>query len=99
MYVYQIFMEHNIKKILRFFDIHQSIKQEQTGSPSEFAARFYISRRTLYRILETFNDHGILVKFSRKHNTFYFDKDSEDKIKQLLPRDFQKTIQSFFKSP
>ena len=66
-------MEHKIKSIERFCSIYKLIQQEQTGSPEQLAARFHISRRTLYRVIEELEDMGAPVKFSRSRNTFFFE--------------------------
>ena len=52
--------------------IHESIQQEETGSPSMFAKRLHISVRQLYNNLEELSDYGASVKFDRRRGTFRY---------------------------
>jgi predicted DNA-binding transcriptional regulator YafY len=67
----------SLEKLARLYDIHLLIKQEKTNSPVELAARFCISRSHLYNILEELEDYGAVIKYSRKHQTFYYTNDFE----------------------
>jgi len=81
------------ERITRLVDVHQLIKQRNTGSPTEFAGKFHISRSQLYNIVEELEDYGAIIKYSRKESTFYYDTDFE-----LTETVFwKKEIESFFK--
>jgi len=81
------------ERVTRLVDVHQLIKQKKTGMPIEFAKKFHISRSQLYNIIDELRDYGATVKYSRKHNTFYYDNDFE-----LTDTVFwKKEVEDFFK--
>jgi len=63
--------------INRMYDIHLMIEQEATGTPDEFAARFHISRRQLYYVLDELRDYGSTHDYCRRRHTFYYTGDFE----------------------
>ena len=81
------------ERIARLVEMHQFIKQEKTGAPIEFAKKLHVSRSQLYNIKEEIEDYGAVVKYSRKHRTFYYENDFE-----LVETVFWKQeVEDFFK--
>ncbi|WP_456378182.1 HTH domain-containing protein [Lutibacter sp.] len=64
-----------LKQLERLRKVHQLIKQENTGTPIEFANKLHISERELYRILEYLKELGACVSFSRSTNSYYYNED------------------------
>jgi transcriptional antiterminator len=62
-----------VKQIERFQILNKLIHKQKTGSPEELANRLNLSRRQLYNYIEELKDLGMKVRYSRKHNSFYFD--------------------------
>ncbi|MDR0834758.1 MAG: HTH domain-containing protein [Candidatus Symbiothrix sp.] len=69
--------------IKRLYDIHLCIKQENTGTPDEFAKKFHLSRRQLYNIIEELKDYGAVIEYSRIRQTFFYVNDFDITINQL----------------
>ncbi len=49
------------------------VVDKKTGSPDEFAKRLGISRTAIYDIISELRSYGVIVKYSRTLNTFYYD--------------------------
>ena len=77
-------MENHIKAIERIFRVHELILQEHTGTPDELAKRIQISKRTLYKIIEYYNDTGTSIKYCRVRKTFYYSDRNALTIATLL---------------
>jgi len=60
------------ERVARLVDVHQLIKQEKTGSPTDFAKKLRMSRSQLYNIREELEDYGAIIKYSRKQKTFFY---------------------------
>lgn len=52
--------------------LHRLVRDEQTGTPREFADRLGISRATLYNIIDELNSRGLDVKYSKTAKTFFY---------------------------
>lgn len=80
-----------IRYIERFQRVDHLIRQKATGSPDELANRLHLSKRQLFRIIETLKDYGAPIDYSRSLKTFYYlDKNFEIKINfsiQLINED------------
>ncbi|MDR0699675.1 MAG: hypothetical protein LBG28_10735 [Tannerella sp.] len=63
------------ERIIRLIEIHLLIKEEKTGAPIEVAEKFHICRSQFYNIIDELKDYGAIVKYSRKHRTFYYEND------------------------
>jgi len=61
-----------LKQIQRLQKAHKLIKQENTGTPKEFAQKLHISERELYNIINHLKDLEANVYFNRKTNTYYY---------------------------
>lgn len=48
-------------------------KGKSTGPPKEFAHLLGVSERNLYRLIESLNDEGIIIKYSRVLKTYTLD--------------------------
>jgi predicted DNA-binding transcriptional regulator YafY len=64
-----------LERRTRLAEIHLLIKQGKTGRPIEFAKKFHISRSHLYNIIDVLKYYGAAIKYSRKHQTFYYNND------------------------
>jgi DNA-binding transcriptional ArsR family regulator len=70
--------------------IHRLISKEITGSPDKFAERLNLSRRQFYNVLSELKDSGIIIKYSRIRQTFYYAGDSKTTISDLYNVEFEK---------
>jgi predicted DNA-binding transcriptional regulator YafY len=66
-----------LERITRLIEIHLLIKQKRTGTPAEIAKKFHVSRSQFYNIIDELKDYGAVIKYSRKHHTFYYENDFE----------------------
>ena len=64
-----------IKNINRVEKLHTLILNEKTGSPKELAESLGISRATLYILIDELGSLNMPVAYSRKHETFYYEKE------------------------
>jgi hypothetical protein len=81
-----------LERKTRLVEIHLLIKQGKTGKPIEFARKFHISRSQMYNIIDMLKDYGAIVKYSRKHRTFYYNND----FKITNTPFWEKEIRDFF---
>ncbi len=66
---------NNIRHLERLEQLHQRIKQENTGAPKEFAIQMNISERSFYNLIEELKMMGADLCFSRKRRTYYYCSD------------------------
>jgi len=64
-----------LQNVNRMEKLHTLILQRKTGSPKELAERLGISRACLYMLIEEFNSLNLPVSYSRKLETFYYERD------------------------
>lgn len=64
-----------IKNINHVEKLHTLILQQKTGTPKELAERLGITRATLYVLIEELNALNMPVVYSRKYETFYYERD------------------------
>jgi len=64
-----------LKQLERLRKAHKLIRQENTGTPKEFAIKLHISERQIYNILEQLKDMDAPLLFNRKANTYYYSYD------------------------
>jgi predicted DNA-binding transcriptional regulator YafY len=69
--------------------IHRLISKEITGTPDKFAERLNLSRRQFYNVLAELKDDGIIIKYSRIRQTFYYTGDSKTTISDLYAFEFE----------
>ncbi|MDD4971352.1 MAG: hypothetical protein PHT07_18130 [Paludibacter sp.] len=62
----------NVNRIER---LHTLILQKKTGNPKELAERLGISRASLYILIDEFNSLNLPVSYSRKLETFYYERE------------------------
>ena len=62
----------NVQRIER---LHTLILQKKTGTPKELANLLGISRASLYILIDEFNSLDLHVVYSRKSETFFYEKD------------------------
>ncbi|MBP1677927.1 MAG: hypothetical protein H6Q20_2486 [Bacteroidetes bacterium] len=55
--------------------LHTLIRLGQTGTPKQFAQKLNISRAELYMIIDELRELDIPVQYSKKYNTFYYEKE------------------------
>jgi len=67
--------------------LHALILQKNTGTPKELAQRLGISRSSLYILIDELNGLNLTISYSRKLETFYYEKKIEKKpfFKEVLP--------------
>ncbi|EAR15690.1 MULTISPECIES: DNA-binding protein [Robiginitalea] len=65
----------NIKHIERLQRLHNLIKMECTGSPSEVAFRLGISERTVYYLIEQLKDYEAKIGYDRSRKTYFYKDD------------------------
>ena len=61
-----------LKQLERLQKAHKLIKQENTGTPKEFAQKLHISERELYNLLNYIKELEAHVNYNRKTNTYYY---------------------------
>jgi predicted DNA-binding transcriptional regulator YafY len=64
-----------IRNFNRVERLHQLIQAKKTGNPKQLASRLGISRATLYVLIDELNSLNLVVAYSRKYETFYYEKD------------------------
>jgi hypothetical protein len=64
-----------IRNISRVEKLHSLILQEKTGSPKQLADQLGICRASLYVLIDELNALNMPVAYSRKHETFYYEKE------------------------
>lgn len=62
-----------IKHIERLQRLHNLIKMECTGSPTEIAERLHISERTVYYLLDQLRDYDAQIQYDRGRKTYYYE--------------------------
>ncbi len=50
------------------------IRSKSTGTPVELAQRLDISQRTLYEFISEMRDLGACIKYSKRRQTYYYEK-------------------------
>ena len=61
-----------IKQLEQLRKAHQLIKQENTGTPSEFANKLNISNRQIYNITDYLKEIDAPIEYNRKTETYYY---------------------------
>ncbi|MBL4746442.1 MAG: DNA-binding protein [Flavobacteriaceae bacterium] len=61
-----------IKQLERLRKTHELIKQENTGSPQEFANKLNISERQFYNILDYLKEIDAPIEYNKKTETYYY---------------------------
>jgi predicted DNA-binding transcriptional regulator YafY len=64
-----------IKNINCVEKLHNLILQEKTGSLKKLAEQLGISRATLYVLIEELGSLNMPVSYSRKYETYYYEKE------------------------
>lgn len=77
-------MKDFIRQIERMQMLNKLIASRRTGNPEELANRLGISRSQLYLIIDYMKDMGLRISFSRKFNSFYYEKDARLSIEFSL---------------
>ena len=61
-----------LKHLKRLQEIHEAIKNQNTGRPQEFAKKLNISVSSLYTTLEELKNTGFPIEFSRKYSSYIY---------------------------
>jgi predicted DNA-binding transcriptional regulator YafY len=77
-------MKDFIRQVERVQMLNKLIASRRTGSPDELANRLGVSRSQLYLIIEYLKDMGLRISFSRKSNSFYYEKEARLSIEFSL---------------
>jgi len=80
----------NIKQLRA---VHEMIKQQKTGTPDMFASKLYVSRRTLYYILDVIKDLGGEIAYNRTDKTFFYTKKFDMDIKIMVRKTWKEVWQ------
>ena len=64
-----------IKNINRVEKLHSLVLKEKTGNPKQLAECLGISRAILYILIDELNSLNMSVSYSRKFETFYYEKE------------------------
>ncbi len=70
-----------LKNINHVEKLHELILQKKTGTPNRLAQQLGITRATLYVLIEELNALNMPVAYSRKYETFYYERD----MKSIVP--------------
>ena len=62
-----------IKHIERLQRLHNLIKMECSGAPTEIAERLHISERTVYYLLDQLRDYDAQIRYDRGRKTYYYE--------------------------
>ncbi len=85
----------SFEQLERLKKMNRLIKEESTGTPSEFACRLGVSQSHLYRCIEEVRDLGAPVSFCRTRQTYFYKNDFELKVSysiQLISHQITKKI-------
>ena len=66
-----------IEDINQILTLHKLIRQRNTGTPEDFAAKLCVSKRKLYYLMDVLKSFGAQIAYSRTNNTFYYNKGFE----------------------
>ena len=64
-----------LQNVNRMEKLHTLIIQRKTGTPQELAERLGISRACLYILIDEFNALNLPVSYSRKYETFFYERE------------------------
>ena len=70
----------SLQQLERLKRINEMIKAQSTGSPEMLCNRLNISRRQLFKDLETFKDMGAEISYSKIGGTYYYPNGHELEI-------------------
>lgn len=60
------------------------IKTEHTGNPKEFAGKLGICQSHLFNLIEDLKIDGAPIKYSRKRQTYFYERNFEIKLQNSL---------------
>ena len=66
-----------VRNITKAEKLHQLIVEGNTGSPKQLANELKIDRTTLYIIMDELAALNMKISYSRKYETFYYEKDEK----------------------
>jgi len=66
-----------LNKINRIEKLHTLIQQKRSGTPEQLAEQFGISRSCLYNLIEELKDCNLPILYSRRLQTFFYEKEVE----------------------
>ena len=93
----------NLKQIQNLVRLHNSIKNENTGSPKEIAQNFHLSERMIYNLIEKLKDYNAPIKYSRRARTYYylndFDLEVNISVKAITDDEVFKILGGKIKDP
>lgn len=72
------------KIINRLEKINKCLKEENTGTANEFAAKIGVSRSMLFYYLEYLKSYDVQIKYDKKKNSFVFKGNKEIEITQPI---------------
>lgn len=73
-----------IKSLERLQRIHELIKSECTGTPSELAKNINVSERSVYNLIEQLRDLNASICYDRRRKTYYYDEDFQLQVRISL---------------
>lgn len=84
-----------IEKINRIERLHRLLVTEKTGTPQQLAERLGVSRASLYHLIDELSSYNSPVTYSRKHETFFYEKNNKTSMGyklEVLDNDENRTI-------
>lgn len=63
---------NTLAQIDRMCQLHELIKNENTGSSSELARRLHVSQRTISYYIEELRELGALINYDGRRCTYYY---------------------------
>lgn len=70
----------SIKTLERLQQLHDLIKNENTGTPNELASLMRISERSVHLLIEQLKDYNAKIRFSRTRKTYFYVHDFDIQI-------------------
>lgn len=61
-----------IRKINQINRLHSLIKRKSTGSPKELAAKFNVSERCIYRLMDELKHMDIDINYNRSRRSYEY---------------------------
>lgn len=74
------------KQLAMLERMHTLISQSSTGTPTAFARIMGVSERHLHQLIDELKDRDAPIRYSRKHETYYYTEPYEIRITCTMRR-------------
>lgn len=88
-----------LEQLERLRLMHKLIKEEETGSPDEFANKLNVGKRQLYNLMDDLKLLGAPIRYNTISKTYYYETECKIKIDfdiDILEENAQKSISGGF---